>query len=152
MTRRWYLAGTGRHASSEDPFKLGFGVPSSRTCVQDWKSSVHPCVSGERTGTSIRNQWVNGNEPGWGALDYRLTTNQWGESGQFAGVGGQRQVVVLRVALQSMGDRSLVFLPVAEEEGKFVRRQVRLWPARGTPPMSSPTSAGLMRCLPAALA
>jgi hypothetical protein len=63
-----------------------------------------------------------GNEPGWGRLDYRLTRNYRGDSGQFAGAGGQRQVVVPQVAVPSIGDQSVVFLPVAEEEGTFVRR------------------------------
>jgi RND family efflux transporter MFP subunit len=49
----------------------------------------------------------------------------------FAGAGGQRQVVVPRAAVQSMGDQSVVFLPVAGEEGKFLRRKVRLGPASG---------------------
>jgi RND family efflux transporter MFP subunit len=49
----------------------------------------------------------------------------------FAGPGGQPQVVVPRAAVQSMGDQSVVFLPVAGEEGKFLRRRVRLGPASG---------------------
>jgi len=49
----------------------------------------------------------------------------------FAGGGGQPQVVVPRAAVQSMGDQSVVFLPVAGEEGKFVRRRVRLGPGSG---------------------
>ena len=49
----------------------------------------------------------------------------------FAGAGGQRQVVVPRAAVQSMGDQSVVFLPVGGEEGKFLRRKVRLGPASG---------------------
>jgi multidrug efflux pump subunit AcrA (membrane-fusion protein) len=50
----------------------------------------------------------------------------------FAGAGGQRQVVVPRAAVQSMGDQSVVFLlPVAREEGKFVRRRVRLGAGSG---------------------
>lgn len=44
----------------------------------------------------------------------------------FSGAGGQRQVVVPRAAVQSMGDQSVVFLPVAGEEGKFLRRKIRL--------------------------
>jgi len=47
----------------------------------------------------------------------------------FAGVGGQRQVVVPRAAVQSMGEQSVVFLPVAGEEGRFLRRKVKLGPA-----------------------
>jgi hypothetical protein len=68
---------------------------------------------------------ASGNEPGWGRpsrLDYRLTRNYRGDSGQFAGAGGQRQVVVPQVAVPSIGDQSAVFLPMAEEEGTFVRR------------------------------
>ena len=49
----------------------------------------------------------------------------------FAGAGGRRQVVVPRAAVQTMGDQSIVFLPVAGEEGKFLRRKVRLGPAAG---------------------
>jgi RND family efflux transporter MFP subunit len=49
----------------------------------------------------------------------------------FARAGGQRQVVVPRAAVQSIGDQSVVFLPVAGEEGKFLRRRVRLGPASG---------------------
>jgi membrane fusion protein, heavy metal efflux system len=43
----------------------------------------------------------------------------------FSGAGGQLQVVVPRAAVQSMGDQSVVFLPVAGEEGKFLRRKRR---------------------------
>lgn len=49
----------------------------------------------------------------------------------FASAGGQSQVVVPRAAVQSMGDQSVVFLPVAGEEGKFVRRKIRLGPGSG---------------------
>jgi multidrug efflux pump subunit AcrA (membrane-fusion protein) len=49
----------------------------------------------------------------------------------FAGGGSQRQVVVPRAAVQSMGDESVVFLPVAGEEGRFLRRRVRLGTASG---------------------
>jgi multidrug efflux pump subunit AcrA (membrane-fusion protein) len=49
----------------------------------------------------------------------------------FAGAGGQRHVVVPRAAVQSMGDHSVVFLPVAGEEGKFLRRKVKLGSASG---------------------
>jgi RND family efflux transporter MFP subunit len=48
----------------------------------------------------------------------------------FAGAG-QRLVVVPRAAVQSMGDQSVVFLPVAGEEGKFLRRKVKLGPLSG---------------------
>jgi RND family efflux transporter MFP subunit len=49
----------------------------------------------------------------------------------FSGADGPRQVVVPRAAVQSMGDQSVVFLPVAGEEGKFLRRKVRLGAASG---------------------
>jgi RND family efflux transporter MFP subunit len=38
----------------------------------------------------------------------------------------ERVVVVPRAAVQSIGERSVVYLPVKDEEGKFVQRQVRL--------------------------
>jgi RND family efflux transporter MFP subunit len=38
----------------------------------------------------------------------------------------ERVVVVPRSAVQSIGERSVVYLPVKDEEGKFVQRQVRL--------------------------
>ncbi len=116
---------------------------------QDWKSSVHPCVSGERTETPIRNQWVNGNEPGWGVLDYRLTRNQWGDSGQFrrrrqSAAGGHSP------GCASVDGRSFARLPPGGGRGGQVRPAPGpTWAPRGTPPMSSPTSAGLMHCLPA---
>ena len=37
-----------------------------------------------------------------------------------------RVVVVPRSAVQSIGERSVVYLPVKDEGGKFVQRQVRL--------------------------
>jgi membrane fusion protein, heavy metal efflux system len=40
--------------------------------------------------------------------------------------GAERVVVVPRSAVQSIGERSVVYLPVKDEEGKFVQRQVRL--------------------------
>jgi RND family efflux transporter MFP subunit len=40
--------------------------------------------------------------------------------------GAERVVVVPRAAVQSIGDRSVVYLPVKDDEGKFVQRQVRL--------------------------
>jgi hypothetical protein len=55
-TPRCSLGGTDWNAGCEDPRqmlpgapKFGFGVPDPRTRVQDWKSSVDPFVSGERT-------------------------------------------------------------------------------------------------------
>jgi cobalt-zinc-cadmium efflux system membrane fusion protein len=44
----------------------------------------------------------------------------------FAGAAAPRQIVVPRAAVQSMGDRHVVFIPVAGEEGKFLRRKIRL--------------------------
>jgi RND family efflux transporter MFP subunit len=49
----------------------------------------------------------------------------------FAGAGGQQHVVVPRAAVQSIGEESVVFLPVPGEEGKFLRRRVRLGSASG---------------------
>jgi len=40
--------------------------------------------------------------------------------------GAERVVVVPRSAVQSIGERSLVYLPVKGEEGKFVQRKIRL--------------------------
>ena len=39
---------------------------------------------------------------------------------------GGTAVVVPRSAVQSIGDRQVVFVPVEGEEGKFIRRQIRL--------------------------
>ncbi|MEX2222899.1 MAG: efflux RND transporter periplasmic adaptor subunit [Candidatus Rokuibacteriota bacterium] len=39
---------------------------------------------------------------------------------------GERRLVVPRAAVQTLGDRQVVFLPVKDEEGKFVQRTVRL--------------------------
>jgi RND family efflux transporter MFP subunit len=38
----------------------------------------------------------------------------------------ERVIVVPRSAVQSIGERSAVYLPVKDEEGKFVQRQIRL--------------------------
>jgi RND family efflux transporter MFP subunit len=43
----------------------------------------------------------------------------------------ERVIVVPRSAVQSIGERSVVYLPVKGEEGKFVQRQVRLGPLTG---------------------
>jgi multidrug efflux pump subunit AcrA (membrane-fusion protein) len=40
--------------------------------------------------------------------------------------GSARQVVVPSTAIQAIGERSVVFLPVAEEEGTFVQRTVQV--------------------------
>jgi RND family efflux transporter MFP subunit len=44
---------------------------------------------------------------------------------------GTSAVVVPRSAVQAIGDRQVVFVPVPGEEGKFVQRQVRLGPPMG---------------------
>ena len=44
---------------------------------------------------------------------------------------GGRMVVVPRTALQTLGERHVVFVPVADEEGKFVRRTVQVGPSHG---------------------
>lgn len=38
---------------------------------------------------------------------------------------GQRRLVVPRSAVQTMGDRQVVFIPAKDEEGKFIQRTVR---------------------------
>jgi RND family efflux transporter MFP subunit len=45
--------------------------------------------------------------------------------------GGARQVVVPNTAIQAIGDRYVVFLPVADEEGKFIPRTVQVGPSHG---------------------
>jgi membrane fusion protein, heavy metal efflux system len=40
--------------------------------------------------------------------------------------GGEAAVVVPRAAVQTLGDRQVVFLPARDEEGKFTQREVRL--------------------------
>ena len=40
--------------------------------------------------------------------------------------GGNRAVVVPRAAVQALGERFVVYLPVKDEEGKFIQRQVRV--------------------------
>ena len=42
---------------------------------------------------------------------------------------GARQVVVPSSAIQTIGERSVVFLPVVDEEGTFVQRTVQLGPS-----------------------
>jgi cobalt-zinc-cadmium efflux system membrane fusion protein len=44
---------------------------------------------------------------------------------------GTRQVVVPNPAIQAIGERHVVFLPVADEAGKFVRRIVQVGPSHG---------------------
>jgi RND family efflux transporter MFP subunit len=45
--------------------------------------------------------------------------------------GGERTVVVPRAAVQTLGERHVVFMPVPDEEGKFVPRTVQVGPPRG---------------------
>ena len=47
------------------------------------------------------------------------------------GAAAERQVVVPRAAVQSVGEQHVVFIPIAGEEGKFLRRKVRLGAASG---------------------
>ncbi len=44
---------------------------------------------------------------------------------------GERLVVVPRAAVQTVGERQVVFIPDQDEEGKFVPRTVQMGPARG---------------------
>jgi cobalt-zinc-cadmium efflux system membrane fusion protein len=45
--------------------------------------------------------------------------------------GGERTVMVPRAAVQAIGERQVVFVPVQDEEGKFVARTVQVGPPRG---------------------
>src|SRR6266436_6000601 len=45
--------------------------------------------------------------------------------------GGERLVVVPRAAVQTVGERQVVFLPAPDEEGKFVARTIQVGPFRG---------------------
>jgi cobalt-zinc-cadmium efflux system membrane fusion protein len=45
--------------------------------------------------------------------------------------GSERTVVVPRAAVQTIGERQVVFVPAPDEEGKFVSRPVQLGPLRG---------------------
>jgi cobalt-zinc-cadmium efflux system membrane fusion protein len=45
--------------------------------------------------------------------------------------GGERLVVVPRAAVQTIGERQVVFLPAPDEEGKFIARTVQVGPAHG---------------------
>jgi RND family efflux transporter MFP subunit len=49
----------------------------------------------------------------------------------FTTPGGERTVVVPRAAVQTIGERQVVFVPVPDEEGKFVARPVQAGPLRG---------------------
>lgn len=44
---------------------------------------------------------------------------------------GERRLVVPRSAVQTLGDRQVVFIPVKDEEGKFIQRTVRLGESLG---------------------
>lgn len=44
----------------------------------------------------------------------------------FTSRGGGWTVVVPRAAVQSLGERTVVYLPVKDEEGKFIQRQIRV--------------------------
>jgi RND family efflux transporter MFP subunit len=44
---------------------------------------------------------------------------------------GEPTVVVPRTAVQTLGERHVVFVPVADEEGRFVRRTVQVGPLHG---------------------
>src|SRR5712692_905702 len=45
--------------------------------------------------------------------------------------GGERTVVVPRAAVQTVGERQVVFVPAPDEEGKFLPRTVEVGPLRG---------------------
>src|SRR5438132_8089646 len=49
----------------------------------------------------------------------------------FTTPGRERLVVVLRAAVQTIGERQVVFVPVPDEEGKFLPRTVQVGPVRG---------------------
>src|SRR5262249_26583585 len=44
---------------------------------------------------------------------------------------GERTVVVPRAAVQTIGERQVVFIPDPDEEGKFVLRTVQVGPSQG---------------------
>ena len=85
-------------------------------------SYIDPRVDSQTRTTKVRVEVAN---PG-GRLRLGMYVNM-----TFAGAGGQPQVVVPRAAVQSIGNQSVVFRPVAGAEGKFLRRIVRLGPASG---------------------
>ena len=45
--------------------------------------------------------------------------------------GKERAVVVPRAAVQAIGERAVVYLPVKDEEGKFIQREIRVGPPIG---------------------
>jgi len=49
----------------------------------------------------------------------------------FTTPGGERAVVVPRAAVQTIGERHVIFVPASDEEGKFLPRTVQVGPVRG---------------------
>jgi RND family efflux transporter MFP subunit len=49
----------------------------------------------------------------------------------FTTSGGERTVVIPRAAVQTIGERQVVFVPAPDEEGKFLSRPVQVGPLRG---------------------
>jgi cobalt-zinc-cadmium efflux system membrane fusion protein len=49
----------------------------------------------------------------------------------FTTPGGERTVVIPRGAVQTIGERQIVFVPAPDEEGKFLARPVQVGPLRG---------------------
>ena len=49
----------------------------------------------------------------------------------FSSPAGREALMIPRVAVQSLGDRQVVFVPVRDEPGKFLSRAVRLGPLSG---------------------
>jgi cobalt-zinc-cadmium efflux system membrane fusion protein len=49
----------------------------------------------------------------------------------FTTPGGERTVVIPRGAVQTIGERQVVFVPAPDEEGKFLARPVQVGPLRG---------------------
>lgn len=49
----------------------------------------------------------------------------------FTTPGGERTVVIPRAAVQIIGERQVVFVPVLDEEGKFLAHPVQVGPLRG---------------------
>jgi len=88
-------------------------------------SYIDPRVDSQTRTTKVRVEVAN---PG-GRLRLGMYVNM-----TFAGAGGQPQVVVPRAAVQSIGNQSVVFRPVAGAEGKF-------------PSAHRPTWAGVRRLL-----
>jgi cobalt-zinc-cadmium efflux system membrane fusion protein len=49
----------------------------------------------------------------------------------FTTPGSERTVVIPRAAVQTIGERQVVFVPAPDEEGKFLSRPVQVGPLRG---------------------